>query len=59
MRAGDAGLSLSYALNVTLTLQWLIRSITDFETNLTSIERIKEYCDLPPEVINANIINVS
>jgi ABC-type multidrug transport system fused ATPase/permease subunit len=27
----------------------IIRSVTDFETSLTSVERIKEYIDLPHE----------
>jgi ATP-binding cassette subfamily C (CFTR/MRP) protein 1 len=35
---------------VTLSLIWVTRSFSEFEANLTSIERIQEYCDLPPEV---------
>jgi hypothetical protein len=29
---------------------WSVRSVTDFETNLVSVERINEYVELPSEV---------
>ena len=48
--AGIAGLSISYSLNVSQTLNWLVRMSADFETNITSIERIKEYFETPHEV---------
>ena len=32
-------------------LNWMVRSFTDFESSLTSVERIKEYVELEPEVI--------
>jgi hypothetical protein len=35
---------------VTLSLIWVIRSFSEFEANLVSVERIQEYCDLPHEV---------
>nr|UOU03335.1 ATP-binding cassette subfamily C1-4 [Brachionus rubens] len=47
--AGTAGLVMSYSLTITLALIWTVRSFTDFETNLISAERIKEYCSLPQE----------
>nr|QNH67878.1 ATP-binding cassette transporter subfamily C member 1 X2 [Brachionus rotundiformis] len=47
--AGTAGLTMSYALTITLTLIWVVRSFSDFETNLISVERVREYCDLPHE----------
>ena len=43
--AGLIGLSLSYAMNVTNNLTWLIRAICDIETNVVSIERILEYLE--------------
>ncbi|KAI8353036.1 P-loop containing nucleoside triphosphate hydrolase protein [Mortierella sp. GBAus27b] len=46
---GLVGLSLSYALNVTLGLNWLVRMYTEVETNIVSVERIQEYVDLKPE----------
>ncbi len=40
---GLVGLSLSYGLNVTNALNMLVRSTTDVETNMVSVERIQEY----------------
>ncbi|KAI8377534.1 multi drug resistance-associated protein MRP [Radiomyces spectabilis] len=51
--AGLVGLSVSYALNVTQALNWVIRSFCEIETNVVSVERIKEYIDLPTEKYNA------
>ncbi|KAG2236972.1 hypothetical protein INT48_002041 [Thamnidium elegans] len=51
--AGLVGLSVSYALNVTQALNWVIRSYCEIETNVVSVERIKEYIDLPTEKYNA------
>lgn len=42
--AGLTGLSLSYALSVTQTLNCLVRSTSEIETNIVSVERILEYC---------------
>lgn len=43
--SGQAGLSISYALSITQILMWMVRTISDFETNIISVERIKEYCN--------------
>jgi ABC-type multidrug transport system fused ATPase/permease subunit len=51
--AGLVGLSVSYALNITQALNWVIRSYCEIETNIVSVERIKEYIDLPTEKYNA------
>lgn len=51
--AGLVGLSVSYALSVTQALNWVIRSYCEIETNVVSVERIKEYIDLPTEKYNA------
>ena len=40
---------MSYALSTTQNLNWIVRSATEVETNIVSIERIQEYIDLPPE----------
>lgn len=47
--AGLVGLLMSYALNTTQSLNWIVRSATEVETNIVSIERILEYIDLPAE----------
>ncbi|KAK7471486.1 hypothetical protein BaRGS_00035880, partial [Batillaria attramentaria] len=46
---GDAGLSVSYALQVSGTLTWMTRQICEFETNIVSVERLKEYSELDTE----------
>ncbi|KAF7729547.1 hypothetical protein EC973_004221 [Apophysomyces ossiformis] len=51
--AGLVGLSVSYALSVTQALNWVIRSFCEIETNIVSVERIKEYIDLPTEKYGA------
>ncbi|XP_043474514.1 multidrug resistance-associated protein 1 isoform X1 [Leptopilina heterotoma] len=49
LEAGIAGLSLSYALQITQTLNWLVRMTSDVETNIVAVERIKEYGETPQE----------
>ncbi|XP_033224446.1 multidrug resistance-associated protein 1 isoform X4 [Belonocnema kinseyi] len=49
LQAGVAGLSLSYALQITQTLNWLVRMTSDVETNIVAVERIKEYGETPQE----------
>lgn len=46
---GDVGLSVSYALQITQTLNWLVRMTSDVETNIVAVERIKEYGETPQE----------
>jgi ABC-type multidrug transport system fused ATPase/permease subunit len=36
INAGTAGLSISYALSITQTLNWLVRMTSDTETNVVS-----------------------
>ncbi|XP_067949298.1 multidrug resistance-associated protein 1-like [Watersipora subatra] len=43
------GLTLSYALLSTNTISALTKTLTDLETNVVSIERIKEYSEVPLE----------
>ncbi|KAL3269853.1 hypothetical protein HHI36_008911 [Cryptolaemus montrouzieri] len=49
MSPGIVGLSVSYSLQITQTLSWLVRMICDVETNVVAIERIKEYSQAPQE----------
>ena len=46
---GSVGLSLSYALNVTGQLNMLVRQSSEVETNMVSVERIKEYQEIVQE----------
>ncbi|XP_063235805.1 multidrug resistance-associated protein 1-like isoform X3 [Bacillus rossius redtenbacheri] len=45
MSPGLVGLSVSYALQITQTLNWLVRMTSDVETNIVAVERIKEYAE--------------
>ncbi|KAI1717212.1 ABC transporter transmembrane region domain-containing protein [Ditylenchus destructor] len=47
--AGIIGLSVSKSLEITFMLSFLVRQISDVETNIVSMERIKEYTELPEE----------
>ncbi|CCE62252.1 hypothetical protein TPHA_0C00960 [Tetrapisispora phaffii CBS 4417] len=49
LTAGMIGLSMSYALQVTQSLNWIVRMTVDVESNIVSVERIEEYSHLPSE----------
>ncbi|XP_045473553.1 multidrug resistance-associated protein 1-like isoform X4 [Harmonia axyridis] len=51
LSTGIVGLSVTYALQITQTLNWLVRMICDVETNIIAIERIKDYSELPQETL--------
>ncbi|XP_055295955.1 multidrug resistance-associated protein 1 isoform X2 [Sitodiplosis mosellana] len=46
---GMVGLSVSYALQITQTLNWLVRMTSEVETNIVAVERIKEYAETKQE----------
>lgn len=55
--AGLVGLAMSYALQITQSLNWIVRQTVEVETNIVSVERVLEYARLPseaPEVIPRN-----
>ncbi|XP_061083740.1 ATP-binding cassette sub-family C member 2-like [Conger conger] len=47
--SGLVGLSISYALNVTQTLNWLVRMTSELETNIVAVERVNEYAEIENE----------
>ncbi|OMH80271.1 Metal resistance protein YCF1 [Zancudomyces culisetae] len=47
--ASTIGLCMTYALNVTQSLNWCIRMYCKVETDIVSLERIDEYSHLPSE----------
>uniref|UniRef100_A0A1Q3FS39 ABC-type glutathione-S-conjugate transporter n=2 Tax=Culex tarsalis TaxID=7177 RepID=A0A1Q3FS39_CULTA len=49
MSPGMIGLSILYALQITQTLNWLVRMTSEFETNIVAVERIKEYGETKQE----------
>ncbi|CAG8970709.1 hypothetical protein HYALB_00001490 [Hymenoscyphus albidus] len=55
LSAGMVGLAMSYALQITQSLNWIVRQTVEVETNIVSVERVLEYARLPseaPEVIH-------
>jgi len=46
---GLVGLSVSYALQVTQTLSWLVRMTSEVETNIVAVERLDEYSKVESE----------
>eukprot|EP00466_Bigelowiella_natans_P000728 jgi/Bigna1/74416/fgenesh1_pg.29_\ len=49
INAAFAALSISYALNVTQSLNWLVRMTSQRETSVVAVERIAEYIETPSE----------
>ena len=47
--AGLAGLSISYALQITGSLNYGVRLGSEFEANMVSVERLRQYCKLEAE----------
>ena len=41
-------------LQVTASLNWMVRMTSDLETNVVSVERMKEYTETPTEVTITN-----
>ncbi|KAI9729959.1 MAG: hypothetical protein M1834_006157 [Cirrosporium novae-zelandiae] len=57
LSAGMVGLAMSYALQITQSLNWIVRQTVEVETNIVSVERVLEYARLPseaPEIISKN-----
>nr|QNH67882.1 ATP-binding cassette transporter subfamily C member 1 X7 [Brachionus rotundiformis] len=49
LSAGLAGLSISISLSISSNLNWFVRTVSEFEANITSVERIIEYFDIKHE----------
>ncbi|ODV93459.1 hypothetical protein PACTADRAFT_20700, partial [Pachysolen tannophilus NRRL Y-2460] len=49
LTSGMVGLLMSYALQVTDSLNWVVRSTVDVESNIVCVERILEYSKLKSE----------
>ena len=49
LSGGLVGLSVSFALQVTQTLNWLVRMTSDVETNIVAVERLDEYSQIDIE----------
>ena len=49
---GLVGLSISYALQITQSLNYVVRMASELETNIVAVERIKEYSETPTEALS-------
>jgi ABC-type multidrug transport system fused ATPase/permease subunit len=49
VNAGFAALSIVYSLQLTQLLNWMVRSYTQAETDMVSVERIMKYSELNQE----------
>ncbi|XP_032086464.1 multidrug resistance-associated protein 1-like isoform X2 [Thamnophis elegans] len=49
LSAGLVGLSISYSLQITTYLNWLVRMSSEMETNIVAVERVKEYSEKEKE----------
>lgn len=43
-------ISICVCVKVTSTLNWMVRMSSELETNIVSVERVKEYSEAPTEV---------
>ncbi|XP_069836113.1 ATP-binding cassette sub-family C member 2-like [Dendropsophus ebraccatus] len=46
---GTVGLSISSALNITQTLNWLVQMTSELETDIVAVERVDEYIEVENE----------
>ena len=44
-----AAMAISYSLDTTQSLNWVVRMATEMETQIVAVERIEEYTELPSE----------
>ncbi|CAB1338215.1 unnamed protein product, partial [Coregonus sp. 'balchen'] len=49
LNPGLVGLSVSYALLVTMSLNWMVRMTSDLESNIVAVERVMEYSETKTE----------
>ena len=57
LSAGMVGLAMSYALQITQSLNWIVRQTVEVETNIVSVERVLEYARLPSEAAEVILKN--
>ena len=57
--AGLAGLSISFALNITQDLNWSVRMASDLETYMVSVERIAQYCEIKSEAPRRKLLDTA
>lgn len=55
--AGMAGIALTYAIAFTEGALWLVRFYSTIEMNMNSVERLKEYMEVPQEAYSQESLN--
>ena len=55
--AALVGLTLSFAIDMTGLLSWLIRIVSELESNMVSVERVVEYTALEPEEATGAVLS--
>lgn len=55
--AGMAGLSISFALSVTQSLNWTVRMASDLEAGMVAVERVREYCNVTTEAAHVTPVD--
>uniref|UniRef100_A0ABM0MB34 Canalicular multispecific organic anion transporter 2-like n=1 Tax=Saccoglossus kowalevskii TaxID=10224 RepID=A0ABM0MB34_SACKO len=45
LNPGIVGLSITYALQITQSLNYMVRMTSELETNIVAVERVKEYSE--------------
>lgn len=53
--ASLAGLALSFSLDFTDSVFWVLRRYADVEMDMNSLERVSEYCDIPTESTSGHV----
>ena len=41
---------MTFPLQITQVLNWMVRMSSELETNVVAVERVKEYTEIPTEV---------
>ncbi|XP_048239475.1 multidrug resistance-associated protein 1-like [Haliotis rufescens] len=49
LSGGLVGLSVSYAIEITANLNWLVQLISEVQTQVVSVERVKQYTEITSE----------
>ena len=57
MSSGNAGLLVGYAFSITWSLKYLVKNFSDFQSNLTAVEKIVEYTETKNNGDQVNLTN--
>ncbi|XP_067674237.1 multidrug resistance-associated protein 1-like [Haliotis asinina] len=49
LSGGLVGLSVSYAIEITATLSWMVQLVSEVETQIVVVERVKQYTEIQSE----------